>query len=96
MDSLKEALDHPLSDENKADILLQLGRLPPPSERESSIAYYIEALEYIQDPFTRGSLLDTIGLKYWHGGDYPESIKFFQKSLSLFIELNDSLWLVLL
>lgn len=93
IDSLENTLKQTLADEERVEILLQLARLSNPSAREQSISYYREALKYNHDPFQRGVILDTIGLKYWQGGNYSEAIQSFKKSLSQFELLKDSIWL---
>lgn len=93
IDSLENALNQTLADEERVDIFLQLARLSKSSEREQSISYYREALKYNHDPFQRGVILDTIGLKFWQGGNYSEAILSFKKSLAQFELLKDSIWL---
>jgi len=93
IDSLKKNLNETKVDANKSELLLQLARLTNSLNKEDAIKYYIEALPYQLVKFNKAAILDTIGLFNWQLGNFPEAIIYFEQSLSLFDELQDSLWL---
>lgn len=92
-DSLKQVLAETDTDSSKAELFLQLARVTKFADMEKSVEYYLNALEYVKNEYSRAVILDTIGLFNWQLGDFSESIKYFEKSLLLFIELQDSIWL---
>lgn len=92
-DSLKQILSETIIDSSKAQILMQLALSVYDTNKEKSIEYYIEALNYEHDKYKNAVLLNTIGIAYWQSGSYKETIDYYKKALSLFTELKDSLWL---
>lgn len=92
-DSLVQVLKTAKTDSVRLVILLQLARSYDFTEREKSIKYYEQALEYISDKHENAEILDTIGFYNWQLGNYEVAIKFYTESGILFSELKDSLWL---
>ena len=92
-DSLKQILNKTTVDSSKAKILVQLARSANHIDREKSIKYYSEALQFEEDKYSRALILDTIGLFNWQLGNYNESIEYFKEALLLFTDLKDSIWL---
>ncbi len=93
VDSLKQILTETEDDSSKAKILLQLARLSKALDREKSIEYYLEALQFKMSKYDRAVTLDTIGLFNWQLGNVKNSLGYFSEALILFQELKDSVWL---
>jgi len=93
VDSLEQALVKTYDDSSKAAILVQLAIETNIFDREKSIVYYTEALQFEKDKHNRAIILDKIGLFNWQLGNYSSSINYLNKSLLLFVELKDSIWL---
>ena len=92
-DSLYQIFEASPDDSTKLKILFQLARTNDLSYIEKSVKYYLKTLDYVNDKYNRAAILDTIGLYSWQLGNFNEAFKYFSESLSLFEELNDSLWL---
>ncbi|MBW6537630.1 MAG: tetratricopeptide repeat protein, partial [Mariniphaga sp.] len=92
-DSLKRILQSAAPDSEKVNSLLQLARIPNPEDKEKSIGYYSQALQFVTDEWQKGAILDTIGLYYLQLGNNTEGLVHFQLSEKIFLQLNDSTWL---
>jgi signal transduction histidine kinase len=92
-DSISKVLAQTQNNQERKELLLQLGRSFNFSDRELSVKYYSEALQYETNPLRRGEITDSIGLFNWGLGNYNEAILHFNKAMEIFSELNDSLWL---
>lgn len=92
-DSLKQVLVTTYDDSSKAVIFMQLASSVGVFNREKSIEYYSEALKYAKNKSDIALILDKIGLYNWQLGNFEEAIGYLNKSLILFTELEDSLWL---
>ena len=89
-DSLKLLLEQPQVDSLKLKILTELAVLYGSTDKEKSINYYLQAISYDMDNFSKARLLNTVGYYYWGLGKFNEAIDHYSKSLSIFNELNDS------
>lgn len=92
-DSLIQIPDKTDSDSTNAEVFMQFARSFDFNEREKSIEYFTKSLEFIADKQRKAEILDTLGFYNWQLGNFNEAIHFYKKSESLFLELNDSLWL---
>ncbi|WP_372949978.1 ATP-binding protein [Mariniphaga sp.] len=92
-DSLKQIFQSTEIDSEKGNALLQLARISNLVDKEKSIDYYTQALQYVKNESERGAILDTIGLYYLQLGNNTEALVHFQLSGEIFEQLNDSLWL---
>ena len=92
-DSLKRILQSTEIGSVKMNSLLQLARISNLVDKEKSIDYYTQALQFVKDDSERGAILDTIGLYYLQLGNNTEALANFQLSGEIFEQLNDSSWL---
>ncbi len=92
-DSLKQVLSEASDPSCKKNILMQLARSTRLTDREKSVIYYSEALQYINDPYEKAGVLDSIGYSNWQSGNFQEAEKNYIEALDLFLILKDSLWL---
>lgn len=92
-DSLLLQLKSEENNKEKGSILLKLARSVDFSEREKSIDYYKQALEFLTDEHERAEILDTIGFYNWQLGNYEDAINYYSGAETLFVELKDSVWL---
>ncbi len=77
----------------QSEKLLEQARFYSSSDREKSVEFYIQALEFINGNFEKAVVLDTIGLYNWQLGNYDEALFYFNKAILLFNDLKDSTWL---
>jgi len=89
-DSLIFLLEQPQVDSVKLEILTQLAKLYGDTDKEKSIDYYLQALNYDMDADRNARFLNTIGFYYWGLGKFDEAISFYNKSLPIYNDLNDS------
>ena len=94
-DSVKEILAETKHDSGKVKILLQIARSYNlnSSDREKSVEFYSQALQFETNNFKRAVILDTIGLYNWQLGNFDEAIVHYNEALVLFADLKDSTWL---
>jgi signal transduction histidine kinase len=92
-DSLKQLLVETSDSVGRKNILMQLARSTRLTDREKSVKYYSEALQYINDPYEKAGVMDSIGYSNWQSGYFHEAEKNYLEALDLFHALKDSLWL---
>ncbi|MGL1885582.1 MAG: tetratricopeptide repeat-containing sensor histidine kinase [Reichenbachiella sp.] len=90
-DSLMLLLEQAQVDSLQLEILTQLAILHGSTDREKSIGYYLQALNHDMDDDRKARYLNTVGFYYWNLGKFDEAIGFYNQSLTIFVELNDSL-----
>jgi signal transduction histidine kinase len=90
-DTIKQLLASTPGDSDKTQILLQLARSS--KDKEKSLEYYAEALNYEKDKLRTAEIIDTLGLFNLLLGNYHEALAYFNQAKLLFYELQDSLWI---
>lgn len=90
-DSIQQLLANTPEDSAKTNILLQLARSS--QDKEKSLVYYAEALNYGHDSLRTAEIIDTLGLFNLYLGNYKEALSYFNQAKLLFHELQDSLWI---
>ena len=90
-DSLSLLLEQAQVDSQKLEIFSQLANLYSSTDKEKSIDYYMQALSYDMGDFRKARFFNIIGYYYWGLGKFDEALGFYHNSLSIYIELNDSI-----
>lgn len=90
-DRIIQLLANTSQDSAKTNILLQLARSS--NDKEKSLDYYAEALNYEHDSLRTAEIIDTLGLFNLYLGNYKEALAYFNQAKLLFYELQDSLWI---
>ena len=92
-DSLLHLLNITKEESVKESIFLQLARINNKKNKEKSVEFYSKALEFTTDSYKKACILDTIGLFNWRLGNFDEAISYYKQSLTIFEELQDSIWI---
>jgi signal transduction histidine kinase len=89
-DSLKNLLHLAETDSAKAALLVQLATAFETTDKEKSIDYQQQALQFENEKSNRGAMHNTIGMYYLQGGLNTEALQHFKKARKIFEEVNDS------
>ena len=92
-DSLKLAILESSEDSTKAKLYRQYASSILANEKEKAIEYYSQTLNFEKRKPDRGYILYTMGLASWQLGNYRDAIGYFDESLIIISELNDSVYL---
>ncbi|KOH43365.1 tetratricopeptide repeat-containing sensor histidine kinase [Sunxiuqinia dokdonensis] len=90
-DSIQQLLASTSDDSAKTKILLQLARSS--NNKQKTLQYYAEALQYENNKLRTAEITDTLGLFNLQLGNYQEAMTYFKQAKLLFYELQDSLWM---
>ncbi len=84
------ALEQTNVDSTKRNLIIKLATLYSSFDKNKSVNYYQQALKYDMDNQRRALLLNTIGFNYWSLGNFNKALNFYNQSLLLYNNLQDS------
>ncbi len=89
-ESLIFLLEQTAVDSIKRNTLIKLADINSSIDKERSINYYQQALEYDMVDTRKASVLNTIGFSYWRLGNFSNALNNYHQSLSIYTSLQDS------